>query len=75
MDIEKELQKIINRMARDSQKATAMAKELFGNDAQLFAEGSGLFVMDGDEDASNQKRQEHIKMEANTHWSCGGGAW
>lgn len=72
---EKELQKIINRMARDSQKAHELARKLYGDDAQLFAESEGLYVMDGDEDSGGSKRQEHIKLTASTQWRCGGGAW
>lgn len=75
MSKENELQKIINRMARDSQKAHALAIELYGSEAQLFAESEGLYVMDGDEDAGGKARQSHIKMQANTQWLCGGGAW
>lgn len=71
----KDLQKLLNRMCKDSQKASEIAKELFGGEAHLFAEDIGLYVMAGDCDGSAMARQKFIRMEANTHWVCGGGAW
>jgi hypothetical protein len=72
---EQKLQRLLDRMALDSQKAHDLAHELYGPDAQLFAESEGLYAMDGDEDAGGSKRQEHIRLAARHQWRCGGGAW
>lgn len=76
MSTEKELQKIIDRMAADSRKASDLAVKLYGPDAQLFAEADGrLFVMDGDEDSGGKARQAHIRLTAKGFFNCGIGAW
>lgn len=76
MSTEKELQKIIDRMAADSRKAHELARKLYGEDAQLFAEAEGLlFVMDGDEDFGARARQAHIRLTAKGLFNCGVGAW
>jgi len=72
---EKELQKLLDRIASDARKAEAMAKELWGCEAHIFCETDNLFAMDGDEDEGAIARQEHIRLTASGQCPIGGGAW
>jgi len=75
MSTEKDLQKLIDRIAADSRKAESMAKALYGSRAQLFCESDELFAMDGDEDEGMSARMAHIRLHAKGSCPIGGGGW
>lgn len=74
------LQRMLDRLARDTVRLHDAAVEVYGEQAHIFAESDGgLSIMVGDDtDASrvtSTKRQEHIKMTANWRHRLGVGAW
>lgn len=70
------LQKLINKIVIDSQKAAALANEIFGEQAQLFLEaGGGLHVMNADCDGALAERQGCIELTADGFCQIGIGAW
>ncbi|GEM_PF-5681706 len=70
------LQKLIDRIARDSRNAHNLAQELYGPNAQLFAECDGsLVVMSDDCLGSPASRQDFIVMDAFGEHRFGVGAW
>lgn len=70
------LQKLIDRINKDSREADRLAKEEFGPDAALFLEAGGsLYVMNSAADGSIQERQKHIVMIGRGGNSIGHGCW
>lgn len=75
-DKKAKLQKLINRIAKDSRDAHKLAQELYGSNAQLFAESEGsLVVMCDDCLVSPSSRREFIVMDASGIHRLGVGAW
>jgi hypothetical protein len=77
------LQRMLNKLAKDSVALEAAAREVFGPEAHVFAEAEGgLSIMVGDDTAETDNhrvtltsRQKHIVMSAKTYHRLGVGAW
>lgn len=72
---EAQLQKLIDQIGKDAQKALKLAKEIHGDKAFLFCESDNLFVMADDCDGSCRERQKFIRAESTNYCPIGGGAW
>ncbi|MEW5512024.1 hypothetical protein ABGT16_05325 [Pseudomonas asiatica] len=73
---EVELQKLLDRIVADSQKAEQLARQLYGHQGNIFAEADGgLFAMSGDADEGARARQAFIKLTAKGMHRLGVGAW
>lgn len=73
MATEAQLQKLIDKISADSRRAYQMAVEIYGPEAQVFAESEGsIYVMDGDD---LHDRQRFVKLYSNGIHKLGVGAW
>lgn len=76
MATEQQLQRLLDRIAKDSRDAQRIARELYGSNAQIFAESEGsLVAMEDDCCGSPSARQSFIKLEAKGIHCLGVGAW
>lgn len=76
MPNEAQLQRLLDRIAKDSRDAAKIARELYGENAQIYAEGDGsLVAMSDDCCGSSSERQSFIKLEANGMHKLAVGAW
>ncbi len=76
MASEAQLQRLLNRMAKDSREAAKIARDLYGPNAQIYAEGEGsLVAMSDDCCGCASERQSFIKLEANGIHKLAVGAW
>lgn len=73
---EKDLQRLLNKIAKDSLRAQAMARELYGSQAQIFAQADGdLHAMSDDCDGPGRARQSFIRLSSKSHHAFGVGSW
>lgn len=76
MVTEAQLQRLLDRMAKDSRDALKIARQLYGPNAQIFAESEGgLHAMSDDSGGTSRERQSFIKLEAKGIHMLGVGAW
>ncbi|HEL5572178.1 TPA: hypothetical protein UOK25_000915 [Stenotrophomonas maltophilia] len=76
MATEAQLQRLLDRIAKDSRDASKIARQLYGPNAQIFAESAGgLHAMSDDSDGTARERQSYIKLEAKGIHMLGVGAW
>lgn len=76
MPNEAQLQRLLDRIAKDSRDAAKIARELYGKNAQIYAEGDGsLVAMSDDCCGSSSERQSFIKLEAKGMHKLAVGAW
>ncbi|MEN5285565.1 hypothetical protein ABE494_06400 [Stenotrophomonas lactitubi] len=76
MATEAQLQRLLDRIAKDSCDARRIACELYGPNAQIYAEGEGsLVAMSDDCDGGAADRQSFIKLEAKGIHQLAVGAW
>ena len=71
-----QLQKLLDRISKDSNAAHALAQEIYGREASVFCESEGtIHVMDGNSEEGAQERQAHIKLSSNYAHRLGVGSW
>lgn len=71
-----QLQKLLDRIAKDSRDAEKLARELHGPNVQIFAESDGgLHAMSDDCCGPSRERQALIMLTANGLHKLGMGAW
>lgn len=76
MPSEAQLQRLLDRIAKDSRDAAAIARDLYGPNAQIFAESAGGLVAMSDDCAGTvRERQSFIMLEAKGMHALGVGAW